>query len=106
MDTRDWYSWVNLMPPPPDDFHVTGEVLVGNPGVQAELVPRVPQGIKPAILLLDLHLVQRPGMWPQVMTWVQARYDRVLLPGAIRYTDVEVFDGGSPIAKMPVDVVS
>jgi hypothetical protein len=24
--TKDWYSWLNLMPPPPDDFHVVGEV--------------------------------------------------------------------------------
>ena len=28
IDTQDWYVWINLMPPPPDDFHVVGEVWV------------------------------------------------------------------------------
>ena len=105
MDTKNWYSWINLMPPKPDDFHVIGEVFVGNPGVQAELCAREPQGINPNILLLDLHLVQRPGMWPQVMTWVQCRYDKVLSPNSPRFTDVEVFHNGASIAKMKVDEV-
>lgn len=105
MDTRNWYAWINLMPPKPDDFHVTGEVFVGNPGIQAELTPREPQGINPAILLLDLHLVQRPGMWPQVMTWVQARYDLILSPTSQRYTEVEIFSNGASIARVPVDTV-
>jgi hypothetical protein len=32
--SRDWYAWINLMPPPPDEFHVVGEVYVSNPGVE------------------------------------------------------------------------
>ena len=105
MDTRNWYAWLNLMPPKPDDFHVVGEVFVANPGVQGELCVREPQGINQNILLLDLHLVQRPGMWPQVMTWVQCRYDKVLGPNSLKYTDVEVFHNGASIAKMKVDEV-
>lgn len=35
--TRDWYAWNNLMLPKPDDFHVVGEVQVGNPGILAML---------------------------------------------------------------------
>jgi hypothetical protein len=66
MQTKDWYAWLNLMPPPPDDFHVIGDVLVSNPGVQAHLCVKEPQGINPGVLLLDLHLAQLPGMWPQV----------------------------------------
>ena len=38
--TRDWYPWNNLMPPPPDDFHVVGEVYVPNPGVDVCSHPR------------------------------------------------------------------
>jgi hypothetical protein len=105
MKTRNWYAWINLMPPKPDDFHVIGDALVGNPGVQAELCMREPQGSNPSILLLDLHLVQRPGMWPEVMTWMQCRYDRTLSPIDPRYTDVEVFYDGSPIASIKVDEV-
>ena len=62
MDARDWYAWINRMPPKPDGLHVIGEVFANNAGVQAELRVREPQGINPDILLLDLHLVQRPGM--------------------------------------------
>jgi hypothetical protein len=105
MQTRDWYAWLNLMPPKPDDFHVIGEVLVSNPGVQAELCVREPQGINPLVLLLDLHLVQRPGVWPQVLTWVQCRYDKVLSPGSPRYTNVEVFHNGELIVTLKVDEV-
>ncbi|MFZ5637890.1 MAG: hypothetical protein ACOY82_15015 [Pseudomonadota bacterium] len=105
MNLRNGYAWLNLMPPKPDDFHVVGEVEVGNPGVQAELHERVPQGINPAILQLDLHLVQRPGVWPQVTTWVQCRYDRIVCPGAATHTQVEIFHDGQPIALIDVDIV-
>ncbi|AZN99287.1 hypothetical protein EJ066_20360 [Mesorhizobium sp. M9A.F.Ca.ET.002.03.1.2] len=105
METRDWYAWINTMPPKPDDFHVIGEVYVGNPGVEGFLAFREPQGINNKILLLDLHLVQRPGMWPQVMTWVQARYDSVIRPDAPEYTDVEIFFEAKSIAKISVEIV-
>jgi hypothetical protein len=105
MKTRNWHAWINAMPPGPNNLHVVGEVLVGNPGIQGELTIRQPQGINPAILLLDLHLVQRPGMWPQVMTWKQVRFDKVMVPRTPRYTEVQVFAGGTkPIAKMKVEV--
>jgi hypothetical protein len=105
LKTRNWYAWINFMPPEPDDFHVIGEVYVGNPGVQAELHVKEPQGINPDVLLLDLHLVQRTGMWPQVMTWVQCRYDTVLLKGTPQYTDVEIHLDGAVIATAKVDHV-
>ena len=105
METKEWYAWVNLMPPKPDDFHVTGEILVGNPGIQTQLCVREPQGNNPNILLLDLHLFQRPGMWPQVMTWVQARYDRILTPGSLKYEQVEIFLDNESIAQISVDEV-
>jgi hypothetical protein len=105
MNTRNWYAWLNLMPPRPDDFHVVGEVEVGNPGIVAELHTRTPQGINPDILQLDLHLVQRPGIWVQVMTWTQSRYDRVLCPGMSGWKQVEVFHDGQRIALIDVDTV-
>ena len=50
---------------------------------------REPQGINPAILMLDLHLVQKPGMWPQVLAVAHARYDRYCRR-ARRHKSVEV----------------
>jgi hypothetical protein len=78
-------------------------VEVGNPGVEAFLTMKVPQGINQFILLLDLHTFQRPGNWPQHTTWVQARYQSV---GDPKYTDVEIFEGKSSIAEVKVETVS
>ena len=102
-ETQNWYAWINLMPPPPNDFHVVGDVLVPNPGVDVFLSPKEPQGINPTILLMDLSLVQRPGMWPQVLTWKQARYDKIT-PHNL-YRSVQIFSGDEIIAEMPVNEV-
>lgn len=99
-----WYAWINMMPPPPDDFHVIGEIEVANPGVKAELTKRIPQGINQKILLLDLHLVQQPGMWPQVMTSATARYDQILTPKSVHFEQVQIFYMGSVIATLDVEI--
>ncbi len=98
--TRDWHAWVNAMPPEPGMLFVRGEVQVANPGVEAVLCASVPQGINPSILLLDLYLVQRPGEWPQQVTWKTARY---LQRGT--YNEVNILSDGETIAQIPVLVV-
>lgn len=103
-ETRNWYAWLNVMPPKPDDFHVVGEVRVGNPGIYALLRKKEPQGINPAILLLDLFLIQKSGIWSQVITWVPARYDDIITSD--RYTEVNIFCHDEVIARMPVNIVS
>ncbi|HEX3151564.1 MAG TPA: hypothetical protein VHR66_26040 [Gemmataceae bacterium] len=99
--TRDWFAWNNFMPPKPDDFHVVGEVQVPNPGVDLLLVPRNPQGINPHILLLDLILVQRPGLWIQIPVWKSVRYDKY----NASYTSVQIFACDQVIANVPVEEV-
>jgi hypothetical protein len=101
--TRDWYAWNNLMPPKPDDFHVVGEVQVCNPGIMAMLCPKEPQGINPDMLLMDLILVQQPGVWPQLITWVPARYDKILMNST--YRSVSIFCDGDQIPEVPVEDV-
>jgi hypothetical protein len=101
--TKDWYAWLNLMPPPPDDFHVVGEVYVPNPGVEILLTPKEPQGINPQILLIDIYLLQKPGNWPQNFVWKPARYDKILL--AAKYTQVQIFCGDQVIADLTVAIV-
>ena len=104
---RDWQAWLNTMPPKPDDFHVVGDVLVGNPGIQPVLTMREPQGINPAILMLELYLVQQPGMWPQVVTCASARFSRVMPPHSKNYEAVEIFSNGKRIAFIDhISVVS
>ncbi|MGF6401123.1 hypothetical protein ABH905_004789 [Pseudomonas frederiksbergensis] len=98
INSKDWYAWLNTMPPKPDDFHVVGDVEVANPGIEACLTMRSPQGIVPQALMLDLHLVQRPGNWIQQLSWTQARFDRVMPPNSPVYTTVEIFYEGKRIA--------
>lgn len=103
VESRDWYAWINLMPPPPDEFHIVGEVYVSNPGVEPFLAPKEPQGINPTILLLDLYLCQKPGSWPRVFVWKPVRYDKVA-PGTM-YKQVQVFCGDKIIADIPVEEI-
>jgi len=63
---------------------VTGDIEVGNPGVDVQLVHGL-QGIVPQTLVLEVLLIQRPGIWPPVMTWKRASYV-ALAP--VRYSDV------------------
>lgn len=102
--THKWYAWIDAMPPKPDRLYVTGEVQVSNPGIYTVLSKKEPQGINPAILLLDLHLVQKPGIWPQIISWDAARYDEVIRGAP--YIEVSIFCGGDVIATMPVDIIS
>lgn len=57
---HDWEAIADMMPPKPYSLRVTGKVK-GNEGQTVELVPAVPQGINPAILILKLTLNGRGG---------------------------------------------
>ncbi|WP_097303810.1 hypothetical protein [Pseudomonas chlororaphis] len=94
----NWHAWLDTMPPKPDKLHVIGDIEVANPGVEAYLTVRVPQGSNPAILLLDLHLHQRPGHWTQIITCTQVQFTRVLPPNSALYTAVEIFHNNERIA--------
>ena len=61
-------------PPNLEFLGVYGQILVGNPGVDVQLVYAHPQGINPKILLLNVLLLQREGTWPRVATWKTAYY--------------------------------
>ncbi|MGE8175007.1 hypothetical protein [Pseudomonas fluorescens] len=98
ISSKDWHAWLNAMPPKPDDFHVVGDVEVANPGIEAYLTMRAPQGFNPSILMLDLHLIQRPGNWAQMLSTAQARYDRVMPPSAPHYTAVDIYQNGERLA--------
>jgi hypothetical protein len=98
-----WNAWINKMPPPPDTLHVRGQVTVPNPGVDVFLYRKEPQGINPAILLLDLVLVQQPGIWPQVVVTKAATYEEV--GRNLSYATVSVLSGDTEVASVPVDVV-
>ena len=104
IESRGWVAWLDPTPPPPTEFHVVGEVYVSNPGMDPFLTPKEPQGTNPQILLLDLHLLQKPGAWPRVFVWKSVGYTKVK-PGT-KYTQVQVFCGGTIIADVPVEPIA
>jgi hypothetical protein len=65
----------NRQPPAPPSFYVIATVQVPSPGYTATLKKAVPQGINPAILLLNVVTKKKLGIWPPVVTDVDARYD-------------------------------
>jgi len=104
-ECKDWQAWLDKMPPKPDELHVVGDVMVSNPGVRPMLTMRNPQGSNPAVLLLDLFLIQQPGIWPDVRVCAPARFDRVMSPGAPDYTSVEIYSDGKQILQIDVSIV-
>lgn len=102
-----WSAWINAMPPGPRSLHVTGEVMVANPGVIAMVTMRGPQGHDPSVLVLDVSLYQQPGQWLQIVTVAPARFDRPLPGGPIPYQTVEVYLHGAKLAQIDhIPVVS
>lgn len=97
---RDCFAWNDLRPPLPDYFHLTGEVYVSNPGVDPLLVIAEPQGVNPKILILDLYLCQKSGIWPQVFVWKTVRYEKKIKEG---YSQVVIRCDGGDIATIDVE---
>lgn len=104
---KDWYAWINTQPVGPPSIHVVGGIEVGNPGIEVLLTRRSPGGFNPSILMLDVSLYQKPGMWPQVMTCASTSYHEVLPGKPQAYTSVEIFHDGKLIAKIEnIDIAS
>ena len=103
LDTRNWYSWINLMPIVSYNLHVIGEVLVGTPGIQPQLTPVFSHDA--STLALKLELVQLPGAWPQVVTWADVRYTKPGEPNNQNYRQVVIEYNNEVVAKMPVERV-
>ena len=81
----------NRQPPGPASFYVVATVEVPSKGYTATLKKAVPQGINPAILLLNVVTKKKPGNWPAVVTDVDARYD--IRPYKGKFTHVTVLYG-------------
>lgn len=100
---ESWVAWIDKMPPPPDQLHVHGSVPVGNPGVDPFLFRRVPQGINPKILQLNLVLVQRPGIWPMVVVEKPVTYHETRR--TLDYDTVEIYEENQLLVSIAVEIV-
>jgi len=78
----------DLMPPGPFHFRVHARIEAPTPGYTAFLQKAVPQGINPAILILDVVLVKKSGIFPDVVTEIDADYQDKNYKG--KYSQVTV----------------
>jgi hypothetical protein len=93
----------DLMPPGPFHFRVHARIEAPTPGFTAFLTKAVPQGINPAILILDVVLIKKPGTVIQVVTEIDADYEDKNYKG--KYSQVTVRYGKvSKTAKVQIVV--
>lgn len=69
-----WSAILDMMPPEPGRLTVRGSCTCPTGGYQAALKKAVPQGINPAILLLELTTVAPTGIVNQMVTTYDVEY--------------------------------
>jgi hypothetical protein len=98
-NTANWYAWNNLLPPGPPTFFIIGNVDVPNPEVDVHLAVRNSPGSNSTKLLVDLVLVQRPGVWPRTVVRKHVHLEKA----KAAYKEVDIYCGSALIAKVPVE---
>jgi hypothetical protein len=63
------------MPPRPARLRVRGECAFPTPGFKVTLKRKEPQGINPAILVLEKTVVNPTGLEPQLVTTIVVEYE-------------------------------
>ena len=82
-----WSAIHDFMPPRPGRLNVTGECTFPTPGFKVALKKKQPQGINPAILILEKSVVTPTGIEPQILTVVPVEYHETT---DYLYTEVEI----------------
>jgi len=96
---KDWEAWHDRQPPQPATLHVSGKCSFADSGYTVELKPHVPQGINPAIYILDkivnvpAHVSHRPStVEVEYSEKTTAKYTQVqILPDDVRVPVREVW---------------
>lgn len=99
-ETRKWKAELNLMPISPRPLRVTGEVKTTAGNLKPRLKMAKPQGINPAILILDLAIVDTGGPGTTDVTFRPARYAKPAKQG--QYQEVNIRFDGKIIARAKV----
>lgn len=87
-----WQAWLDTMPgPSTPTLHVTGQCIAPTTGYKIRLVPAVPQGINPKILLLKKVVTKPTGIVLPVVTKVDVHYTKKT---KTRYTHVTILPDG------------
>lgn len=70
-----WTAIHDFMPPGPARLRVQGVCIFPTPGFKVTLKRHVPQGINPAILILDKTVKRPTGIEPQIVTKVDVKFE-------------------------------
>ncbi|HUP60868.1 MAG TPA: hypothetical protein VNA69_10660 [Thermoanaerobaculia bacterium] len=91
---QNWRAVLDTMPPGTPTLTVTGVCYTPTPGYRIKLVPAIPQGINPLILILKKVVAKLPGVWPQKVTKHDVRYTKKT---KTKYTNVTILPDGKTI---------
>jgi hypothetical protein len=91
---QKWLAIHDFMPLGTPTLRVTGVCFTPTPGYKIKLVPAVPQGINPLILILKKIVTPPTGIQPQVITRVDVRFEKKT---RTRYTHVTILPDGTTI---------
>ena len=83
----DWEAWHDRMPGGPATLHVTGKCEFPTDGYSVELRPVEPQGINPAVYMLERIVHEPTGPVPEVITTEDVHYTEHT---ESRYTHVHI----------------
>jgi hypothetical protein len=100
-DPMTFRAWKNLMPPIHSvKLFVIGEVTCPTTGWKVRLVPAIPQGINPAILILQLVARKPSGIIQPVLIRVPVRFEKAK-GGPYQQVTIR---GGGPDFTIPVQL--
>lgn len=94
-----WKAWHDHMPPGPATLHVTGRCVFPKHGYKVTLKEAVPQGINPAILLLQKIVKPPTGIVIQTPEVVQVRFSKKT---NFKYTHVTILPDGVTVKVQQV----
>ena len=96
---HDWSAVHDFMPPGPARLRVHGICEMPTPGYDVTLIRAEPQGINPAVLLLNKIVVPPEGIVIEVITPTSVRYEEET---DSRYTTVHILPDGVTIEVQDV----
>ncbi|HEX8719839.1 MAG TPA: hypothetical protein VF736_04300 [Pyrinomonadaceae bacterium] len=95
----NWRAWHNRMPPGPATLHVTGTCTFPTQGYKVTLSEAVPQGINPAVLILNKRVVPPTGPVIQIPQTMEVRFSKRT---NFRYTHVTIMPDGVTVKVQTV----
>jgi hypothetical protein len=87
----NWAAWHDFMPGKPPTLYVVGQCTFPIPAFTVLLRHHVPQGVNPAILILDKVVMPPTEPQPEVVTTGEARFEEQT---SARYSQVTILPDG------------